>query len=150
MWRTLCANLNSIILDFVARTKIHGNHLNKYILDQLPLIPPETYESTYIGFRSALEIAREAVIALTYTAHDMASFAQDLNYVDAQGKVLPRLFGIFGSEQSAWHNLTPCIVFFMAFIITKIYDTFIQRFRLLSEKTMKTWGGYLSRDLCLM
>jgi hypothetical protein len=31
------------------------------------------------------------VLALTYTAHDMAPFARDLGYVDAAGEVLPPL-----------------------------------------------------------
>ena len=30
------------------------------------------------------------VLALSYTAHDLAPFARDLGYVDAQGQVLPR------------------------------------------------------------
>jgi hypothetical protein len=29
------------------------------------------------------------VLALSYTAHDLAPFARDLGYVDAQGQVLP-------------------------------------------------------------
>ena len=29
------------------------------------------------------------VLALTYTAHDMAPFGRDMGYVDAQGQVLP-------------------------------------------------------------
>ena len=29
------------------------------------------------------------VLALSYTAHDLAGFARDLGYVDAQGQVLP-------------------------------------------------------------
>ena len=31
---------------------------------------------------------REDVLALTYTAHDMAAFAKDLGYVDKSGEVL--------------------------------------------------------------
>ena len=32
---------------------------------------------------------REAVLELTYTAHDITPFARDLGHVDAQGEVLP-------------------------------------------------------------
>ena len=146
----LCANLNSIILDFVARTKIHGNNLNKYILDQLPLIPPETYETTYIGSRSALEIAREAVIALTYTAHDMASFAQDLNYVDAQGKVLPPVIWDIRQRAILMAQLDAlyCLLYgvYNREDIRYIYSTF----PIVEREDNEAWGGYLSRDLCLM
>ena len=32
-------------------------------------------------------MVREAVLELTYTSHDMAPFAHDMNYVDASGQV---------------------------------------------------------------
>src|ERR1700730_3987874 len=35
----LLANLKSFVLDFVARQKIQGNHLNFYIVEQLPTVP---------------------------------------------------------------------------------------------------------------
>ena len=52
-------------------------------------MPPERYEAVRFGPKTAGEIVREAVLELTYTAHDMAAFARDLGYVDEAGEVRP-------------------------------------------------------------
>lgn len=52
----LLANFCSIACDFAARQKIQSRNLNKYILEQLPVIPPERFESTRFGTRSAAEL----------------------------------------------------------------------------------------------
>ena len=80
----LQGNLASTFIDFVARQKIQSRNLNKYILAQLPVIPPDAYARRF-GDRTAAEIVREAVLELSYTAHDMAPFARDLGHVDADG-----------------------------------------------------------------
>ncbi len=82
------ANLNSVVLDYLARQKVHGNHLAWYLLEQLPVIPPDGYARMF-GGKSAAEIVREAVLELTYSAHDLAPFARDMGYVDASDEVLP-------------------------------------------------------------
>lgn len=84
----LVGNLNSIPCDYFARNKIQSRHLNKYILEQLPVIPPVAYARAF-GPRTAAEIVREAVLELTYTAHDMAPFARDMGHVGSDGEVLP-------------------------------------------------------------
>lgn len=84
----LIGNLNSIPCDYFARNKIQSRNLNKYILEQLPIISPTDYTRAF-GPKSAAEIVREAVLELTYTAHDLAPFARDMGYVDASGEVLP-------------------------------------------------------------
>ena len=45
--------------------------------------------SIRFGPKTAGEIVREAVLELTYTAHDIASFARDMGHIDAAGDVLP-------------------------------------------------------------
>src|SRR6202043_1008237 len=66
------ANINAIAFDFVARQKIQGQHLNWYIVEQLPVVPPDRYEAVRFGKKTAAKIIRDAVLELTYTAHDMA------------------------------------------------------------------------------
>ena len=85
----LSANLNSTALNFVARQKMQGQTLNLFIVEQLPVVPPATYETVRFGPKSAGEIVREAVLELTYTAHDMAPFARELGHVDEAGAVRP-------------------------------------------------------------
>ena len=83
----LAANLNATIFDFVTRQKVQGQTLNLFIVEQLPVIPPDRYESVRFGPRTAADVVRNAVLELTYTAHDMAPFARDLGYVDEAGAV---------------------------------------------------------------
>lgn len=83
----LLANFNSVVLDYLARQKVHGNHLAWYLVEQLPMIPAEGYRRMF-GQKSAADIVREAVLELTYTSHDMAPFAVDMGYV-ADGEPLP-------------------------------------------------------------
>lgn len=85
----LLANFNAVLFDYVARQKIQGQHLNWFIVEQLPVVPPEQYGAVTFGPKTAEEIVRETVLELTYTAHDMASFARDIGHVDGDGEVLP-------------------------------------------------------------
>ena len=75
----LVANLNSMALDYIARQKVQSTHLNLYILEQLPFIPPEGFARRF-GPKTAEAIIREDVLHLTYTAHDMAGFAADMGH----------------------------------------------------------------------
>lgn len=73
------ANLNSMVFDFIARQKVQGQHLNWYIVEQLPVIPATAYGRRF-GAKTAEQIIRDDVLHLTYTAHDMAAFARDQGY----------------------------------------------------------------------
>ena len=75
----MVANLNSLCVDFVARQKAQGTHLNWYIVEQLPVIAPSDYDRKF-GDTTARELVRDHVLRLTYTAHDMRPFARDLGY----------------------------------------------------------------------
>ena len=75
----LAACLNSFPFDFVARQKVQGQHLNWYIVEQLPFIAPEDYNRKF-GTTSATDLVQDHVLRLTYTSHDMAPFAKDMGY----------------------------------------------------------------------
>lgn len=70
----LLANLNSIVLDYIARQKTGGTHMDFFILKQLPVIPPERYNDEL-----KMRIS-EIVAKLTYTSNSLDSFAKELNY----------------------------------------------------------------------
>jgi hypothetical protein len=72
LFACLISNLSSILVDFIARHKIGGTNLNYFIYKQLPVLPPEAYNSNDLAFI----IPR--VFALTYTAYDIAGWAEDL------------------------------------------------------------------------
>lgn len=75
----LLANMNTFAFDFVLRQKLHGQTINLFILEQLPLICPEQFESSS-GKRTLADFVRGEVLHLSYTAHDLAPFARDLGY----------------------------------------------------------------------
>ena len=75
----LVANFNSLAFDFVTRQKVHGQTLNLYIVEQLPVIAPDDYNRRF-GNATARDLVRDHVLRLTYTAHDMVPFARDLGY----------------------------------------------------------------------
>ena len=85
----LAANLNAMAFDFATRQKIQGQTLNLFILEQLPVVPPERYRQVRFGAKTAEEVVREIVLELTYTAHDMAPFAREMGHVGDHGEVLP-------------------------------------------------------------
>lgn len=66
--------VNSLVFDFVARQKVGGTHLTFFVVKQLPVLPPETYTP------ELLDLIVPHVLELTYTAHDLASFARDCGY----------------------------------------------------------------------
>ena len=145
----LCANLNSVVCDFVARTKILSNHASWYILEQLPVVPPDRYENIRFGPRTASEIVREAVLELTYTAHDMAPFARDMGHVDAAGDVLPPF--AWDEERRLHLRAKLDAVFFHLYGVTDrddvryVYSTF----PIIEREDTAAYGTYRSRDLCL-
>ncbi len=73
----LVANLNAMAFDFVARQKVHGQTLNLFIVEQLPVIAPGDYDRRF-GAATARDLVRDHVLRLTYTAHDLTPFARDL------------------------------------------------------------------------
>ncbi len=152
----LLANMNSILLDFIARSKVHSTSMNWFLLEQFPVIAPETFATHTFGPRTAAEVIKPAVLELTYTAHDMATFARDMGYVDDNGDVLPpfpwdeerrlrlrakldavffHLYGIFdaGNREQSRDD------------ISYIYSSF----PIVERQEMAAHGRYLSRDLAL-
>lgn len=70
----LLGNLSAISFDFVARNKVGGTHLNFFVYKQLPVIPPSRYTETDLAY------IVPRVLELTYTAHDLKPWAEDLGY----------------------------------------------------------------------
>jgi hypothetical protein len=149
------ANLNCVILDYLARQKVHGNHLAWYLLEQLPVIPPAAYARMF-GPKSAADIVKEAVLELTYTAHDMAPFACDMGYVDAAGEVQPPYIWNEDRRQALRAKLDA-----LYFILYSVYDPtnpkqsrediryIYSTFPIVERQEMAAHGRYRSRDLAL-
>jgi hypothetical protein len=74
----LLANLNSFAMDFIARQKVGGVHLNFFIVEQFPIFSPDRYaEKCPWDKRRTLERwISDRVLKLTCTANDMQSLAE--------------------------------------------------------------------------
>ncbi|WBX86236.1 Eco57I restriction-modification methylase domain-containing protein [Sphingosinicella microcystinivorans] len=151
----MLGNINSTVLDYVARQKAQSTHLNWYIVEQLPIIPPAGYGRAF-GAKTASEIVRQTVLELTYTAHDMAPFARDMGHVDAAGNVLPPFVW---DEERRLHLRAKLDALY--FILYGVYDPadpaasrddiryIYSTFPIVERQEIAAWGCYRSRDLCL-
>lgn len=145
----LGANLNATVFDYVTRQKIQGQTLNLFIIEQLPVVPPDLYGKIRFGQKTAEKIIREAVLELTYTAHDMAPFARDMGYVDKSGNVTPP----FPWDEDRRLKLRAKLdaIYFHLYGITErddvryIYSTF----PIVEREETATYGQYRSCELCL-
>ncbi len=146
----LVANFNSIVCDYVARQKIQSRNLNKYILEQLPIVPGDAYARKF-GKKSAAEIVKDDVLALTYTADDMEPFARDMGYT---GKP----FAWDESDRARRRARLDALYFMLYFPsgtkaeIEALRDTaqyIFSTFPIVDREDIVAHGRYLSRDLCL-
>lgn len=144
----LLANLSALVFDFVARHKTGGTHMNYFIFKQLPVLPPESYTEADLAF--IVPRVRE----LTYTAHDLAPWAQDLGYdgppfaFDPERRATLRaeldayyakLYGL--TEEELRYILDP------ASVMGEDYPS--ETFRVLKSKEIKEFGEYRTQRLVL-
>lgn len=154
----LLANLNSMAFDFVTRQKVQSTSINLFILEQLPVIAPACFtEPLPAAFATAMRAAKlmnghhphptvadfvvPQVLALTYTAHDMAPFARDLGFVDAQGEVLPPF--VWNDEERRTRLAALDALFFYLYGINKDDAEYIlNTFPIVREHDLKEFGSY--------
>lgn len=72
----------SFIFDYITRQKLGGTSLSFFILKQLPVLPPSTYQQP-CNWHSTLTLGdwiAPRALELTYTAWDLEAFARDCGY----------------------------------------------------------------------
>ena len=134
-------NLNSFSYDYLARQKVHGQHLNFFIVEQLPLLPERPYDQTF-GEMTASELVRYEVLRLTFTAHDMAPFARDMGY---EGEPFP-----WDEEDRRHRRARLDALYFLLYGINRedagyILDTF----PIVRREDEAAFGRYVTRELIL-
>jgi hypothetical protein len=146
----LLANLCTIPLDYVLRQKVQGQNLNWFIIEQLPIIPRETYARKF-GKRFAGDVVKDDVLALTYTANDMEPFARDMGYT---GKP----FAWDEADRVRRRARLDALYFMLYFPsdtkaeIEALRETahyIFSTFPIVEREDIARHGRYLSRDLCL-
>lgn len=136
----LLSNFNSFAFDFIARQKAQSTHLNWYILEQLPVIAPERFNA-HIGGQHIGDFIRQQVLALTYTAHDMAPFARDMGHLDAQGQVLPPFVWNEEDRRSRLASLD-ALFFHLYGLNPKDAAYILDTFPIVREHDIKQFGHY--------
>ena len=78
----LGADLTSFALDFAARQKVGGVNLSYFLVEQFPVLPPDTYDdpAPWDPGVAVADWLSARILELTYTAWDLAGFAVDLGY----------------------------------------------------------------------
>ncbi len=158
----LLANFASMAFDYVARQKVQGQHLNWFVVEQLPVIAPTRFhEPLPAAFAKAMRVAElmnghhphptvadfviPQVLALTYTAHDMAPFARDLGYVDSSGKVLPPF--VWNDEERRSRMAALDALFFHLYGLDADDAAYIMdSFPIVREQDEKLFGRYRTKD----
>jgi hypothetical protein len=77
------AAVNSFALDYSTRQKLAGGNMNFFIVNQLPVLPPEAYANPCRwdgGTLTLREWLLPRVLELTYTAWDLQPFSQDCGW----------------------------------------------------------------------
>ncbi len=137
----MVANLNALTLDYVARRKAQGAHMNWYIAEQLPLIDPDDFDRRF-GDVSARELVRDHVLRLTYTAYDLTPFARDLGY---EGEPY-----IWNSQERRQLRARLDALFFHLYGLSESDAAYIlDQFPVLEKNERKQFGVYLTKHLVL-
>jgi len=144
----LLANLSALILDFVARHKVGGVHLNFFIARQLPVLPPQAYTETDLAFL----VPR--VLELTYTAHDLKPWAQALGHDGPPFAFDPDRRARLRAELDAYYarlyGLTRedlCYILDPASVMGEDYPS--ETFRVLKQNELREFGEYRTQRLVL-
>ena len=158
----LMANISAMAFDFALRQKVQGQNLNWFIIEQSVMIAPARFtEPLPAAFATAMRAAKlmnghhlqptvadfvvPQVLALTYTAHDMAPFARDLGFVDAQGVVLPPI--VWNDEERRTRLAALDALFFYLYGINADDAAYmLNTFPIVREQDMKAFGRYRTAD----
>jgi hypothetical protein len=158
----LLANLNSLPFDFVVRQKAQSTHLNWYIVEQLPVIDPARFDdplpnlfTTHVRQRGLMnghhdqptvaDFVIPQVLALSYTAHDLAPFARDLGYVNDQGEVLPPF--VWNDEDRRARMAALDALFFHLYGINEDDAAYmLDTFPIVRQQDEAAFGRYRTKD----
>ena len=137
----ILANLNSFAFDYVTRQKVQATNVTWYIVEQLPIITPADYDRAF-GATTARNLVRDHVLRLTYTAHDMASFARDLGY---DGPPF-----VWSEEERRHLRARLDALYFHLYGLTKEDAAYVlDTFPIVRKEDEAAFGCYRTRDLIL-
>ena len=141
-------NLSALVFDYACRQKIGGTHLTVELLKQLPVLAPGHYTDANLAF------IVPRVLELTYTAHDLSGWAQDLGYGGEPFPFAPDRRATLRAELDAYYaklyGLTRDELRYIldpTDIMGEGYPS--ETFRVLKNKELKEFGEYRTQRLVL-
>lgn len=125
----------SIVLDYVLRQKIGGTNLSAFILNQLPVPPPEEFDKFRVGNQVASNYITDRVLRLIWTSHSL----------DCLGAKLRRSDGPFTWNTEERRKLRTEI----DVVVAKVYGTrkeelarMCDTFRIQKNKDIRQFGNF--------
>jgi hypothetical protein len=138
------ASLCSLVFDYVSRNKMGGINLTYGILNQLPVLPPKTYEEPcpWEKAQTLAEWIRPRVLELTYTAYDLKPFAEDLGY---RGEPF-----IWNEERRMLLRAELDAAFFHLYGVSEAdVDYIMETFPIVQQNELERYGSYRTKELIL-
>lgn len=144
----LFGNLCALVFDFTARHMVGGNHLNFFIYKQLPVLSPARYEDDDITFIAP------RVLELTFTAHDLKHWAEDLGFNGPPFIWNPERRALLRAELDAYYaklyGLTRDELRYILDPADVMGDDYpSETFRVLKNNELKQFGEYRTQRLVL-
>ncbi len=140
----LYANLDSFVLDYVARQKVGGTHLTFFVFNQLAVLPPSRYDEPAPwdpGSTLAAWIAPR-VLELSYTSWDLIGFAQDLGWAGPPFCWDPERRSVLRAELDA--------AFFHLYQVNREdTDYVLETFPIVRKQEQRNFGEYRTKRLIL-
>jgi hypothetical protein len=120
---------------------VQGQHLNLYILEQIPVIGPAAFDEE-LGNGTVGAFIRDSVLRLSYTAEDLMPFARDLAHEGAP----------FGWDTEERRHLTArldALFFYLYGFTREETDHVLDQFPIVRHKDEVEHGRYLTKELVL-
>ncbi|MBQ0905527.1 Eco57I restriction-modification methylase domain-containing protein [Micromonospora sp. U21] len=132
---SLVGVLSSLVFDFAARLKVGGTHLNFFISQQLPVLPPGR-----VKVHSQFLVTR--ILELAHTAHDIIPFVRDLG-----GEGAPFVWDV--ERRWAIRAELDALLFHLYGIGRDDLDYIMETFPIIKRKDEAKFGTYRTKELIL-
>jgi hypothetical protein len=130
------AAICSLPQDYAARQKVGGTTLNFFLVQQFAVPTPAMFDV------ASLDLLVACVLELTYTANDIAAFAEDLGYMGPPFRWVPERRALIRAELDA-------AMFRLYGIEREDVDYILDTFPIIRQRDEERFGEYRTKRLVL-
>ena len=138
----LLSVMNSVPFDFIARQKLFGSHLNKYILWQLPVPTPQQIAEYRLGCLQFQAFVLGRGFELVFVANSLQMFARACGYAGPPFRWHEERRFLVRSELDAAY-------FHLYGIVRNDVDYIMETFPIVKKKDIRKHGHYRTKDTIL-